>query len=109
MKTITIKLPNGLEITGEPDVVMAALEKQGYTMESVVPDGYYMSASKGLIKISQMNSRHIINAVMVMYRRWLDGSEKLSVGEFRKKILQGPDADQLRSLMQELIRRPPEE
>ena len=109
MDKITVKLPNGLEISGSPDVVMSSLAKHGYDPGSVIPEGYYLSASKGLIPIKSMNSRHIINAIVVLYKAWLDKLNKLKAGEFREAVMTGPTDPQLRALLKELVARPGDE
>ena len=56
---------NGLEVTGTYEQIRAIGKAMGY--ENPFED-YYFSESKGLILISEMDSRHLRNALLKMVR-----------------------------------------
>jgi len=93
-------------ITGtvaELQEILAKLEK------GKAPEGYYPSASKGLIKIKEMATAHIANALIKIYREWIG---RLKIGNYANPaefidVLQDGFADEpyVKPLFAELYRR----
>jgi hypothetical protein len=67
---ITITTPTGLQVTGTAEEVGNVLKALGLTKAN-----YYHSETHGLVYIPTMDSRHIRNAMLKIYRTWV---EKLS-------------------------------
>ena len=64
----TIKLENGVTITGTHEQIIDIAEKLGF----FVNDKYYNSSTKGYILISEMETNHLRNAIIKMYKKWID-------------------------------------
>jgi 3-mercaptopyruvate sulfurtransferase SseA len=78
--------------------------------EALAKQGWYTSSSKGLIRISSMDSMHIRNAIMVRFNAWVDElrrtHRKLSDKEFVDQLVSGAGADDVvHALAKELIER----
>lgn len=64
-----ITLPNGVTLDGTADQILDVAEKLGF---KDVLKGYYLSASKGWLEISKMNTTHLRNAIIKQYEEWVD-------------------------------------
>lgn len=87
---LTVKLPNGLELKGTPDVITKACEAMGFSYEDQFPkDQYYKSSSKGMLKISDMATEHLKNAVMIKLNEFQTEQRKLSTSciDFVNRIM----------------------
>lgn len=60
------KFENGLEVSGTFEQLEAVAKSMGLKLTGIksCPSGYYPSASKGLVKISDMNDYHIRRALL---------------------------------------------
>jgi hypothetical protein len=68
-----ITLPNGMSLEGTLEQVRAAATALGYA-NTLGNDGvHYLSESRGLIPIASMDSAHIRNAILKIYREWVAG------------------------------------
>jgi hypothetical protein len=66
-----IILPNGMTIEGTPEQVSMALRALGY--EKLIPEDYYFSESKQeYLKITEMNTAHLKNAILKYAMKWLE-------------------------------------
>lgn len=63
-------MPDGTILEGTPEEVEEYLK----AVSGKSPTEYYNSKTKGWIKISEMNSSHIRNAFLKLYREWLDSA-----------------------------------
>lgn len=104
MATIKFTLPNGATLEGTPDVVNSMLEKLGVAEDGV----HYRSETKGLIPISTMDTRHIRNAILKIYRNWVDGLREVSDEQFVDALRKGAGSGNitLLALVKELTSRP---
>ena len=112
---ITITLPDGTEIKGTPNNV----RKMGYFDKnsniSLLDDnslaklGYYRSDSKGILEIKLMNTLHIRNAILKIYREWIECvAREEDICEVIRYIGDGPDSIISYTLYDELCRREPQ-
>lgn len=77
-------LKNGTKLEGSLEQIMSICKSVGETVDlkqiegKETPEGYYMSGSKGLIKISDMNSMHLRNALLKLSKDYFEnlGSKK---------------------------------
>lgn len=72
-----------------------------------VADGFYYSSSKGLIRIADMQSSHLCNALLRKYRDWVASlsPSRVSEADLARAIIEGPSDTEFRGLFGELIRR----
>lgn len=68
------KLPTGATISGTETEVRALVTALGYgSMLAREDDGiHYRSSTHGLIRVKDMNTRHIVNAIRKLYRTEAD-------------------------------------
>lgn len=67
---MNITLPNGLKVEGTPDQINKVAQTFGYS--DVIGEGtYYKSDTHGYIRIVEMDTRHLRNAMLKMYRNWV--------------------------------------
>ena len=69
-----ITLPNGLAIEGTSEQIQEVLKSIGY--KGIGDETYYFSESKGPVLITEMNSIHLRNAILKMYKEWVDELHK---------------------------------
>lgn len=110
---------NGLTITGTLEQILDIAAKLGETVDAtqlgIVPKGYYQSETKGLIRISDMNEIHIINALTKRTIGYYEsirpkkGEAKIDVKELIKdyltKFVALTDDLQIEELYSELVNR----
>lgn len=75
-QTMKITLPNGLVLEGTPEQVQSTAKTLGFSLPGVsgLGDGtYYNSSSKGYVKITEMQTTHLRNALLKYYKEWIDG------------------------------------
>jgi hypothetical protein len=69
------RFPNGLEIRGSHEAIVYAARKLGF---GAMFDGeYYNSSTKGLIRIDEMDTTHLRNAILKMHKDWVDGLREI--------------------------------
>lgn len=96
-------LPNGVAIEGTPEKVSAVAKQLGYTVNF---RGFYMSETHGLIEISGMNTQHIQNALLKIYRAWVsDLNSVKDTKELLHALRDGPNSVEFTDLLVELARR----
>lgn len=84
---VKVVLPNGIEVSGTAEQIKDTLTKLGYSGNDGI---YYMSKSKGLLKISEMHTGHIRNAMLEIYREWSESLSKLSEKDLLTALSRGP-------------------
>lgn len=91
MPTMKATLPNGVTLEGPVEHVQKLLSDAGV----FVPDGvHYNSKTLGKIRIADMTTRHLKNAVRKSYVKWAESLDtNLSVKEFTKLLQSGPTTD----------------
>jgi len=97
-----IRLPNGLLLEGTHSQIIDSLEKWGLSGDGV----FYMSDSKGLVLIAEMQSTHLRNAILKLYKEWLN--ELYAIGnpkEVVERIVEGIKDKTWIAMVKELSRR----
>lgn len=97
-----VKLKDGTVIKGTPEQVSRVIKVMGEEDESGV---YYHSASKGAVRIADMNSYHLRNAICKLYRDWTAGLNSKPLDEFLNLIKAGPSSTTILSMVEELGKR----
>jgi hypothetical protein len=103
-KTETYTLPDGMVLTGTHEQIQGYLDKLGLGVEG---DGiHYVSSSKGLIKIRDMNTKHLINAFLKQYREYVANLSTLPLPDLKVAIRDGNGADKtFIAMLKELLSR----
>jgi hypothetical protein len=103
-ENMTVKLPNGLVISGPAKYVQDTLNAVGIFVEDGI---HYNSAHLGKIKIKDMTTKHIKNAVRKIYKAWAESLDTtLSTKEYCELLRKGPGTNiTLLALVAELTRR----
>lgn len=101
---VSIKLASGVVLTGPSDEVIKLAKNLDDTIRL---DQYYFSQSRGeYIRISEMNTVHLRNAVLKMYAEWVeDLRSALSPRDFAAAIYTGPTDPVLINMVRELTHR----
>lgn len=104
-KSVRTVLPNGTVIEGSVDDVARLLKAAEVSSE--IPPGFYFSASKGLVKVSDMHLDHVKNALFRRYTLWIESLRDITDTNLLIVALQeGPESDrQIADLMVELVRK----
>lgn len=100
-----LRLANGVVLTGPAHELAAVAKALGAPLEG---DGlHYNSSSRGLVRISEMSTQHIKNALRKRYRAWVDAMDtNVSASEFAAMLHTGPRSDvTLLGLVAELKKR----
>ena len=94
---------NGVTIDGTKDQILAVGKTFGELISFI---GYYESASKGLIKISDMDSIHIKNVIKKEMRDKLDSlNVRQDDRSFIRELLNLPSDELIKNLFDELATR----
>jgi len=76
IKTMEYTLPNGAKISGTLDQITTVAKALGYKVGN---DGvHYNSSTKGLIRIVDMDSNHLKNALLKLHREWSESLKGLN-------------------------------
>lgn len=67
-----LTLPNGLKVSGTESQVRELARSLGYTMPAENDGVHYRSSTHGLMRVKDMNTRHLINAIRKLYRAEAD-------------------------------------
>lgn len=100
--TMKLNLKNGVTVEGTPEEVMKIAKQLGVDL---IAEGYYNSSTHGLIKISDMDTRHVTNATLKAYRVFVEGLSKLSLPDVVKAMQNGPSDKEFNNLFTELVKR----
>jgi hypothetical protein len=110
-KTITYKFENGVETTGTIEQLLKVAEALGEklrpeTIDSV-PRGYYLSSSKGLVRIDSMSDFHIRRALVKRAKTYMDSIFDTADDNatFMKKFINLTDDTAIIDLFNELSER----
>jgi hypothetical protein len=101
---ITFSLENGMELTGTVEQIKQACRKMGVKANF---KGYYPSASKGMVKISEMNDYHLRRALIKTAKDYFTGMYKAedSNKTFLEKFIGLAENELVQDLFNELKRR----
>lgn len=101
-----VTLKDGTILKGDADELSRIIKKIGDTDgEDLARFMVYKSASKGSLLISDMNSRHIQNAICKMYREWAAELNKKPVPLFLDLLRRGPNSPTILGMVEELGKR----
>jgi hypothetical protein len=62
-----VTLPNGVTVEGTYEQVVDIAKLMGFNSR-----GYYHSSSKGWLKVTEMETAHLRNAILKMQREWAE-------------------------------------
>lgn len=97
--TMSITLPDGTVVTGTRKQVEAVMRAMGVFVEDGI---HYKSEHLGVIKISDMETNHLRNAILKLYRQWLENVSKQSNTEFARMLTEGPRGITLLAMLKEI-------
>lgn len=111
---LNYKFANGVTITGTLDQILqyATLVKEvvQFANFDAVPRGYYESDTKGLVKISEMNTFHIVNALnkatVQYYTRLKPDPTTFNLAQYLKDFVGLANNPVIEDFYSELVRRP---
>lgn len=96
---------NGMEFDGTPAEIQAVVEKINGGKVNIAAGVY--NSSRGPLFISEMETQHLINAVLKRYRDWISGinGREQTPASVLTLLMNGPTDDELNNLVTELRRR----
>lgn len=98
-------LPDGSSIEGTNEQVLRMLNALGID-PSFMDKEFYHSSSKGTIRIADMETTHLKNAVLKQYREWVANlSSETNPRELVTKIVNGITNVTWKSMLVELSKR----
>lgn len=102
---MNITLPNGLTLDGTPELINRVARSFGYA--DVVGEGtYYKSDTHGYMLITDMDTRHLRNAMLKMYRTWVTNlSSETNDRDLIFKLRDGITDKTFMALLAEFVRR----
>ncbi len=101
-----LTLKDGTILRGEPDELSRIIKRIGETDgEDLARFRVYKSSSKGSLLISEMNSRHIQNAICKLYREWAAELNKKPIPMFLDLLRRGPNSPTILGMVEELANR----
>ena len=100
-----VTLKDGTILNGDADELSKILKKIGETDGEVLARLIYKSSSKGSVLISEMNSRHIQNAICKLYREWVADLNKKPISVFLDLLRRGPNHPTVLCMAEELGKR----
>lgn len=101
--------PTGLKVEGTFDEVLSVANAMGFKIEGdfPAPTGYYRSETKGLVKISEMDSIHLRNSLKKLARDYYSTktSNDMTNAEFLEFFAKMAEDAKICELWQELYNR----
>lgn len=101
-----ITLPNGLILEGELEQIKDVASKLGVPLTG--SNTHYFSESHGgFIKITDMQTNHLRNSILKMYKEWINSLYDVSLTprQLYRKLYDGPSDQTLVSMVRELNNR----
>lgn len=77
---------NGVKMEGTSDQLAAIARSLGVSLNDGI---YYVSSSRGLIRIEDMDDNHLRNAMLKMYREWVENLKVLHGADLARAIRDG--------------------
>lgn len=113
MENIKYKFKNGVEFNGTAQQILDYAKLLGESIdasrfETSLPRGYYLSATNGPVKISDMETSHIVNSlnkITVDYYLSLKPSKSFNLSEYLTKFVGLTNNPQVEDLYTELTKR----
>jgi hypothetical protein len=114
MVKTTYTFKNGATITGTPKQIMDMAAALGETVDAAklgaVPKGYYHSSSKGMIRIADMHTVHVVNALLLATMTYFDtlrpkGKEDFNVEAFVEQFSDPTRSEKVKELFVDLLER----
>lgn len=102
--TMKITLPNGMTLEGSTEQIHSTAKLLGYG-NVFDPSKFYKSSHMGMILIADMKSDHVKNALLKMYRAWVESLSGMTPSEVAMQVTQGPNDKTFIALFQELSKR----
>lgn len=100
-----IKLSNGVILEGTAEQLKEFTAKLEL-YEGLGTDTMYNSSTHGMIEISKMQTDHIRNAVLKIYKEWLNSLYTIKYAyTLAEKLTTGPDYPTYIGLLKELYKR----
>lgn len=97
-----VTLPNGVTVEGTPTQITEIAKTLGYPASM-----FYNSSTQGLVAISGMAKPHLKNAIIKLYREWVEALSRTDDVTFLKRIEEGPsDNAVLVAMLEEFRKRP---
>ena len=97
-----VTLPNGVTVEGTAAQITEIAKTLGYPSTM-----FYSSSTQGLVAITGMAKPHLKNAVIKLYREWVEALSKTDDVTFLKRMEQGPaDNAVLVAMLEEFGKRP---
>ncbi len=97
-----ITLPNGMTLEGTTAQVQDTIKALNISMEDGV---HYLSESKGYVRIDEMNTEHIRNALLKLYRAWAERLDHCSGINLVTVLRNGPNDVTIVGLFKEYTKR----
>ena len=97
---VRVLLSDGTKVEGSPDKVARVLSGFNISLDA---NNFYLSSTKGLVRIKDMATNHIKNAIVKKYIAWLESLKTASAKEFYQAVMDGPS--ELAGLVAELSKR----
>lgn len=102
MDKVTVKFEGGAVVTGTREQVETIMRN----MNIRAAGGYYLSESEGLTPMSEMHTKHLMNALLKIYTAWINNLRRFEKpGEFIQALREGPVDKDLYALLAELAKR----
>ena len=100
--SVRVTLENGMVIEGTAEQVRSTLEKLGFAGNRE----WYLSETHGLMRIREMDSNHLRNAILKMYKNWVSDLHRIVEPKaVVKEILEGITDPTWIAMVEELSRR----
>lgn len=103
MTLVTVTLPNGIVVTGTTEQVDTVARSFGYS--AFDPTLYYKSSHLGWVKISEMSTDHLGNAIRKMMRTWAADLSNKKGKDMVNTIALGNQDKTYRALVSEYLKR----
>jgi hypothetical protein len=100
-----VRLSNGVVIEGTIEQIQTAARAFGLTVPFHGDGIHYNSTTHGLIKISDMDTRHVRNALIKLYVEWVAELRNLNDVNLAIALTGAPTDRTLIALMNEFIKR----
>ncbi len=100
---IEVTLPNGVKLAGKLEDVVATAKALGHQLN--LGSEFYLSSSQGYVRIREMGTEHIRNAMLKYYREWASNLSTKSGRDLLGLMEQGPDNPTFNALLREYATR----
>lgn len=102
---LSVTLSNGLKVEGTPEKITDLCRQLGIANPLAMSGVWYSSKSRGLVKITEMETTHIRNAMLAMYRQWAESLSAVHGVDLVVKLRDGIDNVTFDALLTEYVKR----